>query len=137
MARRYLFSVLAVWVFIFAFETLVHGLGLSGMYAAENTLFRAPEDGVALMPVLIIGHFALAVGIVGLVCGFARAGTISRAAQIGAFLGLTIGGGSALLTYVAQPLPVNLVMAWCVAGVIEFAAAAALARIVFGDRFQS
>ncbi len=133
MARRYLFSGLAVWVFIFAYETVVHGLGLSGFYQAESALFRSPEEGVGFMPILIFGHLMLAAGLVGLVCGFARAETAGKAAMIGGFLGLTIGGGSALLNYAAMPLPLSLVGAWSLAALVEFAAAAALGRIVFGD----
>lgn len=133
MARRYLFSVLSVWVFIFAFETMVHGLGLSGAYKEADALFRSPEEGVAFLPVLIFGHLMLALGITGLVCGFAKAETIAKAAQIGAFLGLTIGGGSALLYYVAQLLAPGLVGSWVVAGLVEFTIAAILARLVFGE----
>lgn len=133
MARRYLFSILAVWVFIFAFETMVHGLGLASVYRDQAALFRSPEEGVDFVPILILGHLLLAAGIVGLVCGVAQAVSPASAAGIGAFLALTIGLGTSVLQFVAQPLPLYLVGIWGVAGIIEFAAAATLARLVFGD----
>jgi hypothetical protein len=131
MARRTLFAVIAVWVFLFAFETLAHGVALRDFYAGLPS-FRDETEGVAMLPLLVAGHLALAVGLVGVICRLAKAESIGGAAAAGAFLALTFGGGSSLLHYVAQDLPITLVTLWIGVGVVEFALGGALARLVFG-----
>jgi hypothetical protein len=131
MARRTFFATLAVWVFLFAFETLFHGIALRDFYA-DLTYFRGEAEGVQMLPLLVAGQLALAIGIVGVVCRIAQPSSIATATAIGAFVGLTFGGGSAILQYVAQDLPIALVGLWIAGGVAEFAAASALARVVFG-----
>jgi hypothetical protein len=96
------------------------------------TGFRAEAEGVQMLPLLVAGHLALAVGLVVVVCRIARAESLGAAAAVGALLALTFGGGSSLLQYVAQDLPPALVGLWVAGGVVEFALGAALARLVFG-----
>jgi hypothetical protein len=45
-------------------------------------------------------------------------------------LGLTLGVGTALLEYVAHPVPPVLAAAWACAGAVEFTLAAVLARLI-------
>lgn len=133
MPKKLLLSIGAVWVFIFIFETLVHGFGLVDFYRAETNLFRSPEEGTGYFAYLLAGHLLLAIGITVLVNGFARSQSVGAAARLGAFLGLTVGGGSAVLQYVAQPMSSELMAIWMVVAVIEFSAAAAFSRLIAGD----
>lgn len=131
LARRTVFAVIAVWVFLFAFETLFHGIALRDFYAGL-TGFRTEAEGVQMLPLLVAGHLVLAVGLVVVVCRIAKAENLVAAAAVGALLALTFGGGSSLLQYAAQDLPPALVGLWIAGGVVEFALGGAVARLVFG-----
>ncbi len=130
--RKYVFAVLATWVFVFAYETLVHGLALSPVYGEHKALFRPAEEGVTLLPGLITGHLFLAIGIVGLICWIGKAQSLGHAAQIGVFMGFTYGDGTAIMQFVAMPMSLTLAILWAVIEVVELALGAIVARVAFG-----
>lgn len=132
MTRKIFIAILGVWVFVFIFETLVHGFGLQSIYRGNDTMFRSPEEGLNFFPILLLGHLLLATGIVGLAVIFAKTTSVPRAAMIGGFIGVTFGVGSVLLQFVAQPVSANVAAIWAIAAIAEMTLAAVLAGALSG-----
>ena len=93
MNRRMIFAWLAVWVFFFAYETVLHGVLLEPSYRGLANLFRTPEEGLVMFPLLALGYLVMAAGLVLLVAVFAKPDTVQRAALFGAALALGMGSG--------------------------------------------
>ena len=128
--KRCLLSFLAVWLFIFLFEWVFHGILLQDLYAQAVGLLRPPAEMQRRFHFLVLGHGVMALGVVWLV---ARLGAGSKAVE-GAKVGLcvaVIGIGINLVTYAVQPFSSKLVAIWCVGAFIEFGVAGLIAAAIY------
>jgi hypothetical protein len=129
-----LLSVVAVFVFIFAYDWLVHGVLLKDAYVQTASLWRPIEEMQSLWPLCFVFHGALAILYSALFCMAARKDSSSCDANVpaapteekkccpikkgvcfGTILGLLLGvmNGAA---YMHIPIPVSLAVSWFFAG---------------------
>ncbi len=128
--KRLLLTALAVFVFIFAYEWVFHGILLKDTYAQTPNLWRPETELMQHFHWLVLGQIVIALMFtVVFAQGFA-AGGVAAGIKLGIFVGL-LRLGLDLITYAVQPLPVNLIVSWFFGGLIEAAATGAIAGAIF------
>jgi hypothetical protein len=121
--KRTIIAVVAVALFTWAFDFLVHGNLLMPIYESTKEMWRPMEEMEALWPLCILYHFVMA-GLVATAYGCCRAKSIACDATAGAaschskkgicfgvWVGLLLGIPQ-LMTYVWMPIPLELSLAW-------------------------
>ena len=117
-----------VFVFVFLYEWLFHGVVLKKTYTASQSLWRLPKDCV--WQALISGQALLAV-IFSLFYALCGAGT---GLEAGLLFGVMLGAVMAphhLMMYAVVPYPPKLVMAWIAGGVLEMGVCGAIVGWIY------
>ena len=130
MNPRYIIACIVVWAFMFFFEGCFHGKILDPFYQATANLWRTPTDMQASFHWLVAGQmiFAFLFGYV-FTKGYENKG-VGEGARYGLLIGLILAPAN-MVMYAVQPLPVALVAAWCVGGVLELAAAGMILAAIY------
>jgi hypothetical protein len=108
--KRYLISTLALFVFIFIYEMLVHGFLLMGMYQATASVWRHYEISTSL-PLALCFQFALSAWTAFIFSQLFKNGGIKNGLLFGLFIGVFAG----ILTaswYQWLDVPATLGLAW-------------------------
>jgi hypothetical protein len=92
--QRYLLAALALFVFIFLYEMLVHGFLLLGMYHATASVWRNFAEMEANMPLAMCFQLALSAWTAFAFSQFYKEGGIKN----GLFFGLLFGVFAGILT---------------------------------------
>jgi hypothetical protein len=118
---KFFIAFIATWIFIFIFEWVFHGMLMHDSYAATSALWR-PQTEIS-MPLLVAGQGVIAFFFTMIfVRGFGSGGGLGGGLRYGILLGL-LGCGANIIQYAVQPLTTNILMSWCIGGVIEMAIA--------------
>ena len=128
--KRLVLAFLAVFVFIFAFEWVFHGILLKDAYAQTMSLWRPENEMMGYFHWLVLGQAIIAVAFVFL---FAQ-GFTGRGVAGGVALGIIVAVlrvGLNLITYAVQPLSVKIVVSWSIGGFLEAAVAGAIAGAIY------
>ena len=114
--KRYVSASICVFLFIFIYEWIFHGVFLKDAYLATAALWR--PRGESIMSVMFLAQilFAFVFGFI-FIKGFENKG-LGEGFRYGLLIGLLFTPGH-LMFYAVQPLPLNLVAAWIVGGIIE------------------
>ena len=128
--KRCLLSFLAVWLFIFLFEWVFHGILLQDLYAQAVGLLRPPAEMQRRFHFLVLGHGVMGLGVVWLVMRLGVASKAVEGARVGLFVAV-VGIGINLVTYAVQPFSSKLVAIWCVGALIEFGVAGLIAGAIY------
>ncbi|GJL86169.1 MAG: hypothetical protein DHS20C02_19440 [Micavibrio sp.] len=113
---RYLAAALAGFVFIFAFDFLVHGNLLMDLYEQTSELWRAPEDMV--MPWMMGTQILIAL-ITAFIYACGCCDKEGKGIKCGIGFGIKIGLLMAVLmaaSYAWMPIPLALALGWAGAG---------------------
>ncbi len=126
--QRYALASLAVFVFVVIFESLFHGRFLSGFYMQTRHLWR--PAGEMNTPVIVFAQlfFSFVFGYIFLK-GYENKG-IMEGVRYGILIGL-LAIPCHLIFYAVQPLSIQLVVLWCVGGLIEMIFAGAILAAVY------
>lgn len=130
--KKCFLTFLAVFVFIFLFDGLVHGYLLSGLYAETASLWRPQEEMQAMWPWCVAFHLLLA-GVItcfyGLFLKSSGACTTEAApmpqpsgCKMTMCFGLKLGLIMGLLhasSYIWMPIPGTLAVAWLASGIVK------------------
>ncbi|MCI5060309.1 MAG: hypothetical protein MRY79_04470 [Alphaproteobacteria bacterium] len=116
--QRFALSVIAGFVFIFAYEFLVHGILLLPTYETTPHLWRAPEE----MGDYSIFMFAMQFLMSAVLCfiftrNFEDKG-IGEGARFGAMMGLLLGLAM-FASYAWMPISIGLALGWLVTTFVE------------------
>ncbi len=130
--KRFVGASIAVFVFIFFYEWGFHGKLLQDSYAQiPNFLRRPKEDFMQHMGWLVVGQFILS----AMFClVYTRAEERKRGVGFAIGYGIAMGvlfGGTALIDYAVQPMPLKLIGLWCIGGIVEFAIAGAILGAIY------
>ena len=119
--NKYLKSLIIIFIYIFLFEWLFHGILLKDTYQATASLWRPEAEMQKLFPFMIAGQFFIAFFVCLL---FARSDS-SRPKDFVIFGGLlgALAGAGAIAMYSVAPYPLHLTAIWIVGGIVEFALA--------------
>lgn len=122
--NKYLRAILVLFVFIFAYEWLVHGVLLAPFYNETAMLWRPEAEMQSKIHWMFIGQLLTAV----IACMLFSRSDSSQLADyfiFGALLGLLFCAAQ-LVMYTVAPYPILLVAYWCVAELVKYTLAGVL-----------
>lgn len=115
---KYLSSIIAVFIFIFIYELIIHGFLFNSLYRQTPQVWRSPEEMQANMPILMLFQLALSV-VASFIFSqlFKEGGTWN-----GLVFGLYFGIIAAILNaswYLFLPVSTTLGWGWFITSLIE------------------
>ena len=138
MNKRFVLSVVALFVASMILGMVVHGMVLGGDYARLGALFRSPEQQQQFFPWMILAHVILAIGFTWVY----RAGRDARpwlgqGVRFGLAVALLSVIPGYLVYYAVQPMPGDLVVKQVVLDTISMMILGVVAAAVNRDRVAS
>lgn len=116
--KRYILAVIALFVFIFAYESVVHGMVLINIYKETPNIWRTYDEMVSFAPFNHIVMAILALWITFIFTRFYNTGGIKNGFKFGIYMGILAGIQAAgALFYL--PISEVLAGAWFITYVIE------------------
>lgn len=116
--RRYLLSTVALFVFIFVYEVLVHAILLGDLYASTASVWRNFEEMEAITPLAMGFQLALSAWTAFVFSQVFPTGGIKNGLTFGLFFGVFAG----ILTaswYLWLNVPVKFATIWLLNGIAE------------------
>ena len=128
--KRFIPACIVVFIFIFFFEWLFHGVILAGIYAWTPALWRTEQEMFGLFQWLVIGQILFSVMISFIfVKGYENRG-IGEGVRYGIIMGLLFTAPS-LIMYAVAPYPKRLVASWIVGGFVEMIIAGIILAAIY------
>ena len=110
MNKKFLISVVAVFVAWMLGSMLVHGIILGEAYMALGDMMRTPEGQEATFPFMIFAHVLMAIAFVWIYQrGQEDKPWLAQGVRYGVAIALIAPVPNYLIYYAVQPMPVNLV----------------------------
>ncbi len=128
--KRFIPSIIAVFTFVFIYEWILHGYLLAGLYESTPSLWRAKTEMPAYMNWLMLGQLVFTI----MFCYIFLKGYENKGLMEGVRYGILIGLlfiGPDMIFYAVQPLPANLVVYWCIGGLIEMIIAGVILASIY------
>ena len=127
--KQWITTTLGAFVIASAYDWLVHGNILMGMYEATASLWRDPKEMQTLFPYMIAKHALEALVFTTLYftwkCSqsfgelFSEDCPVRKGFLFGATVGLLLGINTAA-SYIWTPIPQNLALSWLVAETVKW-----------------
>ncbi len=132
-AKKFIIALIAVFIFISAFDYFFHGVFMKSAYQETANLWR-PEEAMKTYGVwLMLGQFIMSLGFVALFTkAFKRGGVIE-----GAIYGLLVAiflSGHYLIWYAVSPYPTSMLITWVVAIIIELVLAGIIVAFIYKSK---
>lgn len=128
--KRFGIAVIAVFVFIFIFEMVFHGMLLGETYKTTAQLWRPESEMEAYMPWMLGGQLLFSVMFCYIYTFAAKCTGMMEGVRYGLLIGLLMASTN-IIFYSVQPLPLDLVVIWIVGGLLETALAGALMASIY------
>lgn len=130
--KKFILSVIAVFVVVAALDYFIHGILLADEYVANASLFRGKEE---MKCGLIIGWYAMTALIFVLVYArfFAEKG-LRTALPYGILTGVAFGYGIGYGIYAIMPISGKLAGWWFLSSLFELTAAGLALGFIYGGR---
>ncbi len=128
--RRFVVSFFVVFVFIFVYEWVLHGMLLDPIYQKTAELWRPEAEIINYFHWMLVGQFCIAVFFCLLMHRMYQHSGIQEAMGIGLLLGLFLSAPN-LIMYAVTPYPITLVIFWVLGGCIELVGAAVLFALIY------
>lgn len=115
-------STIVLFVYIFFYEWILHGVLLDASYLATAELWRSEEAMLEKMGFMVGGQFLIAVFLVQI---------FQRMPSGWIFVGLCLGAlysAGQLVMYAVAPYPLDLTVKWIVGALVEYG----LAGVIYG-----
>ena len=111
MNKRFLISVVVVFVLLMAVGFAVHGLLLAQDYAQLTNVFRTPEDSQKYFPFMLLAHAVTAFAIVWIYLqGRQAKPALAQGVRYGLALAAVMVVAKFLIYYAVQPMPGDVVV---------------------------
>ncbi|ODN42433.1 hypothetical protein [Piscirickettsia litoralis] len=114
--KRFLLSVVAVFIVIFIIDFIVHGFVLQGIYSETATLWRPQAE--QKMGFMVLSQFAFAVVFSFIYIKAYVAKNIATGLRHGVYIGLLLATLQ-IGAYAYMPIPFVLALAWCCSVIIN------------------
>lgn len=128
--KRYLGASLALFIFVFFYEWLVHGVLLMNTYHQTAALWRTQHDMAALMPLGFVFQIIGAAWATFAFTKFYKNGGVKNGVTFGILLGV-LAGIWASSTYIWMPIPAMLAWSWFFACAIKFLIGGAIIGYIY------
>lgn len=127
---RWLMATMAVFIFIFAFEYLYHGIFLVPTYEATASLWRPMIEMEAMFPFCLATKLAFSILLVWIFSKNYEGKGITEGLRYGIMLGLLIGVLD-FRGYMYLPISVELALAWLGGGILTGLGAGVILSLTF------
>lgn len=117
-SKRNVKSAIAVFIFVFIYEWLLHGKLLAGQYQGTAHLWRTPDDFADFYPYMLLLQFVFSLWLATL---FDK-NYENKGVDEGIRFGTLIGTGLAIITlgwYVVLPVSSDLGITWALGAFVE------------------
>lgn len=133
--KRFLLATLAIFVFMFFYEFLIHGVLLMRTYEETPTVWRTMSEMQANMPLTILSQLALSAWITYMFSQIYPDGGIINGVRFGLYLGVFAGilSGS---WYLVLPVAAKLGWSWLAIWIAEGLGAGAILGSIYKRSFQ-
>lgn len=131
--KRLTYCIVAVFVFIFLTNFLIHEVILKKCYLEAASAFRSEHEMKGLMVWMILGQFLL----VKFFCVIFAKGYEGKGLGEGARYGLLIGlfmAGMSFIEYVVYPVTWGLLWSWVGLGIVQWVGAGMVAATVYSKK---
>lgn len=128
--KRLVLTIVAVFVYLFASDFLIHGVLLEGAYMETASSWRTKEDMQQYMGWLIAGQFFISTFFSILYVKTFKEKSIKK----GACYGFAAGGllvSPYFIQYAVMPLPQTIMWSWIVCGLIQATLGGVVASLVY------
>lgn len=109
--KRYIITVIAVFVFTFAYDFVVHGVLLADTYKSLENLWRPEAEMQALMPLMAVAQLLLALIFTFIFTRNYEGNGIGEGLRYGLYAGLLLAAPQ-VASYVWMPVPASLTAIW-------------------------
>lgn len=127
--KRYLLSVLAVFVSIIVLDFIIHSVILMGAYVAVKDLWR--PDMMSYMWIMYVKELVLSFLFVYVFAKGYEGKGILEGVRYGLIIGVMVDGLGSFAQYMIYPLPINLVIQWSVYGIIQYTIVGIVAALIY------
>jgi hypothetical protein len=131
---RYILGSVAVFVFIYLTEFLLHGVLMKGSYDQHLALLRPEAEAGSHMPFMALGFLILAFGFCFIFTkGYENKGLV-EGLRYGFYVGVTFGISSNLINFAVFPWPSSWIIAWSIGFTVILMLAGALFAAIYKPR---
>ncbi len=116
--KRFVAAAVALFVFIFAYESFVHGFLLMGLYNETPTIWRSYNQMMAFMPFNIVMMALITIWISFIFTRLFKEGGWKNGIHFGVYFGV-LSGIQAAGAYYYLPISGILAASWFIAYIIE------------------
>lgn len=132
--KRYLLSVLAVFIAMIVLNFIIHSIILMGTYTTLKELWR--PDMMDYMWIMYITELILSFLFVYIFTkGYENKGII-EGIRYGLIMGVMIDGIGAFAQYMVYPLPINLAVQWSIYGILRFILLGVVAALIYRPKTE-
>jgi len=121
MLKKYLLSVLVVFVLWSALDYVIHGVILTQAYQATAALWRPTAE--MKLGLIYLSTFITAVAFTGIYALLVNPKSIKNGALYGLLIGILSGAGMSLGSYSVMPITVQMAVVWFLGVVFEMTVA--------------
>lgn len=128
--KRYWLATLVVFIFIFFYDWIFHGVVLRDLYMATASLWRTHEVMQMFFGWIIAGQLLLSI----MFCWIFTKGYQQRGLLEGVRYGLYIGilmSAPEMIRYAVQPISLTLLWSWIGGGILEFIIAGIITAAIY------
>ncbi len=129
IAKHFILSVAAIFIFALAWNGIVHGLILKESEGAISGLIR-PDIGDKIWLSILV-TLAIAILFVFGYARWAKVGSMREGILYGLYFGLLAGLLVDVNQYVLYPIPASIALKWYVGGLFEFSIYGILVKWLF------
>ena len=130
MNKRLLLAFVAVFVFMFFYEWIFHGIMLKSTYAETAYHWRSEKEMLSYCHWLLIGRLFITAAFCFVFASGRGLSSIKDGAEVGLWFSLFYVGDQ-LMRYAVEPLPLSLILIWSVGTAVELIAAGAITAAVY------
>ncbi len=131
--KRYIFTTLALFIFIFLYETLVHDFILQEWYQSTNHVWRSVPEMESKIMLTLFYQLALSAWVSLIFSQFYKNGGIKSGLLFGLFFGV-FGGILTSSWYIWLPVPEKLGLSWFINGIIEGLGGGYVLGLIYGQK---
>lgn len=128
--KRFALTTLAGFIFIFAFEFVVHGILLADTYEQTTHLWRPMEDMASYMPFMHAMQLAFVTILAFIYTRHHEGKGLSEGIRFGSYLGLLLGVVM-ISMYAWMPISFTLAAMWFAATLIEIIALGIIFSLIY------
>lgn len=128
--KRFFGAAIALFVFLFIYDWIVHGVLLMNTYMQTAQLWRPEMDMKAMMPLCLFLKVLFVLWLTYIFTQLYKNGGVKHGVQFGIYIGVLLGL-SAASSYIWLPIPASLAWGWLFSNVIMGIAGGAILGAIY------